>query len=391
MRTRLMSTSTSSSQSILSTSNNNSIVGGDYAGLLATFSSKTGELISVPEHFVPASMLEWGEIPTSLEILTSEDWLSGSNDNGVESEEMERTTITVLPEVGCGIDNLEITKKIDRFGHVDESRLISLQHPQQPEREVVAIDCKRGQSFDMETIFQVDSEVNTDEKEENILAKSTRRIRVSLSVDMKSKEPTISKQIKLQIERQYSPQSTQGKAWSGPSYNSGGLDARTVMNTIGKNIVYGDVFAVKTIKGGGDVWDDLTNGTIEKEFDVIKDTLEGMWTQKKISPNTNEAVECLRTGVFFGGGSESGDHSVVALRLPQNILIRYGSGLIQSSDGIWGIEVSHLVPITRDGKTYLQRRVVSRSIPTDELSAGEDETSSIGLENVSYWLEERVC
>ena len=386
----MMSTSTSSSQSVISTStNSNNILGGDYAGLLATFSSKTGELITVPEHLVPASMLEWGDIPSSLEILTSEDWLSSSNDDCNEAEEMERTTITVLPEVGCGIDNLEVTRKIDRFGH-DESRLISLQHPQQREREVVVLDCKRGQSFDMETIFQVDSEVDTDEKEENIKAKCTRRIRLSLSVDMKSKDPTISKQIKLQIERQYSPQSTQGKAWSGPSYNSGGLDARTVMNTIGKNIVYGDVFAVKTIKGGGDVWDDLTTGTVEKNSDVIEDTLEGKWTQKMVSPNTNDVMEVQRTGVFFGGDSESGDPSVVTLRLPQNILIRYGTGLIQPSDG-WGIEVSHLVPINRDGKTFLQRRVVSRSIPTDKLSAGEDETSSIDLGNVSYWLEERVC
>ena len=387
----MMSTSTSSSQSIISTSKKNTnIVGGDYAGLLATFSSKTGELISVPEHLVPASMLEWGDIPSSLEILTSEDWLSSSNDDCNDAKEMERTTITVLPEVGCGIDNLEVIKKIEKFGHDVESRLISLQHPQHPEREVVVLDCKRGQSFDMETIFQVDSEVNTDEKVENIIkAKCTRRVRVSLSVDTKSKDPTISKQIKLQIERQYSPQSTQGKAWSGPSYNSGGLDARTVMNTIGKNIVYGDVFAVKTIKGGGDVWDDLTNGTVEKNSDVTKDTLEGMWTQKMVSPNTNDIMEVQRTGVFFGGDSESGDPSVVALRLPQNILIRHGTGLIQPSDGMWGIEVSHLVPINRDGKTYLQRRVVSRSIPTDKLSAGEDETSNIDLGNVSYWIEDR--
>ena len=113
----MMSTSTSSSQSVISTSQKNNIVGGDYAGLLATFSSKTGELISVPEHLVPASMLEWGDIPSSLEILTSEDWLSSSNDDCNDAKEMERTTITVLPEVGCGIDNLEVIKKIEKFLH----------------------------------------------------------------------------------------------------------------------------------------------------------------------------------------------------------------------------------------------------------------------------------
>ena len=113
---RIMTTSTSSSQSMISTSKKNTnIVGGDYAGLLATFSSKTGELISVPEHLVPASMLEWGDIPSSLEILTSEDWLSSSNDDCNDAKEMERTTITVLPEVGCGIDNLEVIKKIEKL------------------------------------------------------------------------------------------------------------------------------------------------------------------------------------------------------------------------------------------------------------------------------------
>ena len=51
--TALFSTSTSKS-----TMSNCKVLGGDYAGLSATFSSKNGELVPVPEHLVPESMLE---------------------------------------------------------------------------------------------------------------------------------------------------------------------------------------------------------------------------------------------------------------------------------------------------------------------------------------------
>ena len=43
---------------VMSSTSSSEIIGGDYAGLSATFSSKTGELVPVPEHLVPESMLE---------------------------------------------------------------------------------------------------------------------------------------------------------------------------------------------------------------------------------------------------------------------------------------------------------------------------------------------
>ncbi len=64
------------------------ILGGDYAGLHATFSSVCpGELVPVPERLVPPSMVEWGAIPPCLETLTSEDyWIAvvvdDENDDG---------------------------------------------------------------------------------------------------------------------------------------------------------------------------------------------------------------------------------------------------------------------------------------------------------------------
>ena len=58
--TATMMTSTSSA----TTSTASSILGGDWVGLFATFASKTGDLVPVPEHLIPESMLEWGEIPS---------------------------------------------------------------------------------------------------------------------------------------------------------------------------------------------------------------------------------------------------------------------------------------------------------------------------------------
>ena len=40
------------------------VLGGDWAGLSATFDPASGALVPVPEHLVPASMVEWGDVPS---------------------------------------------------------------------------------------------------------------------------------------------------------------------------------------------------------------------------------------------------------------------------------------------------------------------------------------
>lgn len=355
--------STSNSQSTASTF---SILGGDYAGLSATFSSK-GELVPVPEHLVPESMVEWGEIPSSLETLTSEDLID--NDD-TDSANMERITISVLPEVGCGLDNLEVTKKSEVYAH-DESILKSWKQGDQ-DQEVIAVD-RVGQTLDLETIFQIDSVKDEDGNT------FPRRIRLSISLNTNkvSEEPTLSKLIALHIERQASPQSSKGISWTGTSYNSGGLDARTVMNTIGKDIVYGDVFSVKRKKGGEDIWD-IASANDGK--DGARNALEGEWES---TMNGDDAEVVSRTKEYFGGD----DSSVNTIRLPQNILVRYGHGMSADPTGC-AIEVSHFGTIRSDDKTYLQRRVVLRSLGLP----GAEESSSFNgsnLGDVSYWTEEK--
>jgi len=292
------------------------VLGGDFAGYSATFSPKPSsssssgggiaKLVPVPEHLVPESMIEWGDIPSSLETLASEDWIiAAENDNDEDDgehtntpspsvkQDLERTTITVLPEVGCGIDNLEVTKRSERYAG-EESRFRGWDHPQHLEREVVVVDSQNSQlhRLDTETIFQIDSSVENDnddnEDGDDGTTASPVRIRVSLSVDMpkddgaKGAEPSLSKLITLRVERQSSPQSTGGTAWSGPKSNSGGLDARSVMNTIGRDIVYGDVFAVKKVKrGDGDPWN-LSSSVDEEKGGEGNVSLEGKWARTVI-------------------------------------------------------------------------------------------------------------
>ena len=292
--------------------------GGDYAGLSSTFSSKTGELIPVPEHLVPESMIEWGEIPNYLEVLVSEDVSPEKNGK------MERTTITVLPEVGCGIDNLETTKKVEVCS---ESRYVVFNG--EKGRDVFVLDRQVGpttspdQLLHVETIFQVSPETVSDDdtnasKDDTEPKEQTfpRRIRVSFTVDPTSKK-IIKDTITINIERLYSTTSTKGTRWSGPEHNAGGLDARSVMNTIGRDIVYGDVFGVKRVKSGEDVW------TLEMD-----DEMETSLLKRK----------------------DADDY----IQLPQNLLIHFHKKQTTQS---WDIELSHFDMV--DSKLY--RRSILRS------------------------------
>ena len=366
------------------------IVGnGDYAGLSATFSSSSsdinkvgvGELIPVPEHLVPESMIEWGDIPTYFEVLSSEDIITLNHDLNNDEEKgqkMERTVITVLPEVGCGIDNLETTKKVEEFNiqqkQQSDSRLVTWKETTQ-EHEVVALDKTTEiggvKVLNIETTFQVDSEVDTDDSngdtappppaaaqsdnnEEQTNTIYPRRIRISLNIDRETNR-IVKDTITLNVERLYSNgQSTKGTRWSGPSSNSGGLDARTVLNNIGRDIVYGDAFAVKRIKNGEDVWT-LTSldslGDDGDKDDGVKET------------------SVLSTLLDEVGVTEENGASIVTIRLPQNIMLRYGTGIYCNGDdkedesSVWGIELSHF---QRGADSKLYRRSVFRSFESSD-------------------------
>lgn len=353
------------------------IVGnGDYVGLSATFSSSSndinnggvGKLIPVPEHLVPESMIEWGDIPTYLEVLSSEDIITLDHDDSSDDkkeQKLERTVITVLPEVGCGIDNLETTEKVEEF-HLQQheqsdSRFVTWKETAQ-EHEVVALDKSTEiggvKVLNIETIFQVDSEVvitddnnedtapaaQSENNEEQTSTIYPRRIRISLNIDRET-NCIIKDTITLNVERLYS-NSTKGTRWSGPKSNSGGLDARSVLNHIGRDIVYGDVFAVKRIKSGEDVWT-LTS----------LDSVGGGGNEDDGGKETS----VLRTLLDDVGVTKENGASSVTIRLPQNIMLRYGTGICcngEDNEDKWGIELSHF---QRRADSKLYRRAVFRS------------------------------
>jgi len=101
------------SQKEVSPSSLSSIYGGEFAGQSATFSSISGELIPVPEHYVPKSMVEWGQIPSCFEVIVSEEKASSDTDGAEDSAGvagLNQWTVQVMPEVGCGLDNLDTMK-----------------------------------------------------------------------------------------------------------------------------------------------------------------------------------------------------------------------------------------------------------------------------------------
>ena len=171
---------------------------GDFIGYLTNFDLE-GKLLEIPEHLVPSELLEWGQAPSSLEIITSEDVLSSSVDV------WNRQTITILPAVGCGVDNLETTKSVEA---VDNKNLYG------DETTVRALLYRLPNNA-----VRLEATFGTDAKDQ--------RIRVSVEVlDQKLKPP-----VRVIVERQFDNVSSNGKRAHG-----GGLDGRTVSTWMGEEM-----------------------------------------------------------------------------------------------------------------------------------------------------------
>lgn len=185
-----------------------SFYGGDFCGLSATFSATTGELIPVPEYLVPDVLLEWGQGPSCLEVIVSEDIHDGS---------LTRQTVTVVPDVGCGVDNLDTIKSQQVIGNLgkmfgDDDSIVALDYylPNQATRSETTFGLQNGQRM---------------------------RVMVDSTPIVQDDHHEIKSPITLVLERQTSKKSSGGTIADG-----GGLDGRTVMGLLG-DLAKGKPFA----------------------------------------------------------------------------------------------------------------------------------------------------
>jgi hypothetical protein len=184
------------------------ILGGDFAGLAATFSPGDGSLIELPSHIIPEALKEWGQEPKCLEVLVSED----KKDDG----ELVRHTITVMPETGCGVDNLETVKvrdSIDLSSMVGEdTNVIALQYPTEADEELR-----------VETIFGLANGY---------------RLRAVMDLLPSDTVFAIQSPMALVLERRTNSVSSGGTIADG-----GGLDGRTVSMLLGEHLRQTPTFA----------------------------------------------------------------------------------------------------------------------------------------------------
>lgn len=176
-------------------------LGGDFAGLDATFNPSDGTLIPIPVHLVEESLVEWGQVPKCLETLVSEDVA----DDGAT---VERNSIVVLPATGCAVDNLETMKKSEKLDMSEKD--IS--------GDVIGVQYESGDKcYRLESIFGMDDGY---------------RMRVVLDLIPSEEDMLTPKSpIHLHYERKTSEESTGGTRADG-----GGLDGRTVSGLLGPEL-----------------------------------------------------------------------------------------------------------------------------------------------------------
>lgn len=239
----MSSTSLSASTTSSAPSKEKLCLGGDFAGYIGKFAPSDGALIPIPIYLVPEDLREWGQEPSSLEILVSEETDSSSS-------LQKRQTITVLPAIGCGVDNLETTKSEETF-KAEESVSWSdaINHP-----SVGTIDTttssEEPKKLRLETFFALPE---------------AHRVRVSLDLHIQQDDNSdilykIQSPVQIQLERQTSTTSTKGTRADG-----GGLDGRTVRTLIGDQLRPQLAFAEKRPDEQGTSWKSSSSSAMATE------------------------------------------------------------------------------------------------------------------------------
>lgn len=339
--------------------------GGDYAGHSATFNAKNGELIRVPEHLVPESMIEWGQVPGALEIITSEDLDRDPTNSAIV---MERATVSIMPEVGCGVDNLDTTTKKMKFLLKDGFLTSSFKAKYTESADMNEINfgvssfhqdvymgspaskVQTKRKVMMETTFSHSKKINMATNDKHDDDDEDRRVRVQLDLLMntdenESKRFQITGPIIIQSERKASTISSQGDIAKG-----GGLDARTVTSLIGAE------HANKPFTENKE--------TIPKIHDLV-----GTW--ERSYPNIFDK-EIIR----YSESELKSKKSSICLCLPLGVIIKY---IYDAASLSLRVEVSQLVDESQSHGIRKSRVVCARHIELKE----DDEFQIIS----DHWME----
>lgn len=196
------------------TSGSTGLYGGDFAGRAATFNPGDGSFIPIPDYLIPESLKEWGQEPKCLEVLVSEDVL---DDDSGEGYVMTRVTTKILPETGCGVDNLETMLATDE---IDLESQWKSDDGDNGLEDVVGLQYPLGEDkLRVETIFGLEEEYGVD------------RIRVAIDLIPSEENFAIVSPMVLTLERRTSSISSGGTISEG-----GGLDGRTVYMLLGERL-----------------------------------------------------------------------------------------------------------------------------------------------------------
>jgi len=191
------------------------LLGGEYCGLSATFDSKTGKLVPIPERLVPESLLAWGQVPTALEVLVTEDV------RDVRLREWCRTTRTILPATDCGVDNLQtINEELET-----ESYRIMWNDDDTVAHQFLYPINDNHEEWRLETIFGM----NTTPQQQH---------RVRLSIDL-TEQLEVSSPIAVHWERQIGTEPTADN-------DKEILDAATIYTLLGTTLRNSYSFAITT-------------------------------------------------------------------------------------------------------------------------------------------------
>ena len=323
-------------------------IGGDFAGLAATFNPGDGSFIPIPDYLIPDALKEWGQEPKCLEVLVSEDVVHNNDndddDNDDDGPMMTRVTTTILPDVGCGVDNLETVIAKDEIdlesqwrsgdnimisNNINMAALNNYDNTSNDDddndvEDIIGLQYPIGDDeLRLETIFGLDDD-------DGLVS----RIRVAIDVIPSHENFAIQTPMVITLERRTSSISS-----GGTISNGGGLDGRTVSMLLGEQLRSSKTFV-----------DEPTTTTSNTVMSMGSDG------NNNYNSNNNNNSYHHQFGSSISDGNNENENDIHVVNLPANISIAYGwlhSDEDNDNDNdSWMIQVGHTGTTTR--------RVVSR-------------------------------